>query len=71
MDSPIQEIELDDCFYEASCAARGCDLPAIVVACSFDAVGQPSKQYELCGTHARMVAERERRKGKNVVDRRF
>jgi len=66
----IKTIELGPCGYNAQCRVKNCKTKATVIARSIDTGGRPDRQYELCAPHAEQVAERERAKGREIVDRR-
>jgi thymidylate synthase len=66
----IKDIELWPCGYQAQCRVKNCKAKATTIARSVDAGGRPHNQYELCTVHAGQIAERERAKGWQIVDRR-
>jgi hypothetical protein len=49
---------------------KNCKAKATTIARGVDAGGRPHAQYELCTVHAGQIAERERVKGREIVDRR-
>jgi hypothetical protein len=51
------------------CNVKTCKAKATIIARSVDAGGRPMKQYELCQPHAEQVAEREKGRGRQIVDR--
>jgi hypothetical protein len=69
MDSPIVRIEIGRCRFDASCEARDCTAKASWVARAFDARGWPNGQYALCRSHSQYVAQREFKKGREVLFR--
>jgi hypothetical protein len=69
MAAEVEEIELWPCGYEARCRVRNCRARATTIARSVDSIGRPMTQYELCMPHAEQVAERERNKGRAIVQR--
>jgi DNA polymerase/3'-5' exonuclease PolX len=69
MPDEIKTIELGPCGYQAQCRAKHCMVEATIIARSIDTGGRPDKQYELCATHAEQIAERERTKGREIVNR--
>jgi hypothetical protein len=69
MSEEVKEIEFWPCGYQAQCKVRNCRAKATTIARSVDLIGRPIDQYELCAAHAEQVAERERRKGREVLKR--
>jgi hypothetical protein len=67
---PIYAIELWSCRYDAPCKVRSCQAKATVIARSIDSGGRPRRQHELCDQHTQAIAERERGKGRQIIDRR-
>ena len=70
MPDEVKAIELWRCGYQATCKVRSCGAKATVIARSVDSGGRPRRQHELCDQHTEAIAERERGKGRAIVDRR-
>jgi hypothetical protein len=69
MTEEAKTIELWACRYQSPCRVKNCTAKATVIARSIDSSGRPIKQYELCGPHAKQITERERAKGREIVER--
>jgi hypothetical protein len=65
----VKNIELWACGYDAHCKVPNCGAMATMIARSMDSDGRPIHQYELCQTHADQFAERERGKGRQIINR--
>jgi hypothetical protein len=70
LNGDIKDIELWPCGYQAQCRVKNCKAKATTIARGVDAGGRPHAQCELCTVHAGQIAERERAKGREIVDRR-
>jgi hypothetical protein len=54
---------------QALCRVKNCKTRATIIARAADSIGRPITQYELCAPHARQIAERERGKGREIINR--
>ena len=64
-------VQLLNCDFSARCRVKNCRARnATTIARKLDRSGVYIRQLELCDGHARMVARREFRKGREIVDRR-
>ena len=70
LNDDVKAIELWPCRYNAQCRVKNCKAKATVIARAADSIGRPSDQYELSALHGEQIAERERAKGQEIVDRR-
>ena len=66
----VKDIELWPCDYQAQCRVKNCEAKATTIARGVDIGGWPHTQYELCTVYVGQIAERERAKGRQIVDRR-
>jgi hypothetical protein len=64
----VKEIELRPCLYVVRCAIHACPARATIIARYVDANGSTIRQYELCATHADQIAQRERARGRRIVN---
>jgi hypothetical protein len=69
MDNEAKTIELWQCGYNAPCRVRHCLAKTNTIARNIDTGGRPMRQYERCQTHVGQVAESERAKGREIVNR--